>query len=99
MDKFLKAFVNDELRVNAESEKRSPEHQKIVDRGYALHKKLDEKLNDEGKELLEKLVATFNEESCRYAEERFIRGYKIGVMMTMEVFSEQETFFSEEESL
>ena len=95
MDRFLKAFANDELRVNAESEKRSSEHQKIVDRGYVLQKQLEEKLNDEEKELLEKLVDTLREESCRYAEEKLIRGYRLGVMMTMEVFSEQDTFFCE----
>ena len=68
MDRFLKAFVKDELRVNAEFEKRSPEHQKIVDRGYALHKKPEAKLNDEEKELLEELVGTFNEGSRRKNE-------------------------------
>ena len=98
MGRFLKTFVNDELRVNAVSGKRSPEHQKIVERGYALHGKLEEKLNDEEKELLEELVCTLNEEGCRYAEDEFIRGYRLGVLMTMEVFSGQETFFSEGES-
>ena len=33
------------------------------------------------------------EENCCYAQSKFIRRYRLGVLMTMEVMLEQETFF------
>lgn len=93
MGRILKAFAGDQLQVIEEIEKRTPERQKLIDKGYQLHTELEQKLSGEERELLEKLLDNISDESCRYAEDKFIRGYRLGVLMTMEVFSEQETFF------
>jgi len=74
------------------TDKRTPQRQKLAEEGLKLHNKLKEKLNDEQKELLEQLIETIYEENCHYVQERLIRGYRLGVLMTMEVFSEQDTY-------
>ena len=79
MGKILEAFLTDQLRVDSGTERRSPEHQKVSDRGYELQEKLAEKLNDEEKEMLTELVET-------------LFGFRLGVLMTAEIFAEQDMF-------
>ena len=71
---------------------RSPKHQKLCDKVCELQDKLEEKLNNEDKKLLDELMNAVVEESSYYAQSKFIRGYRLGSLMTMEVMSEQETF-------
>lgn len=92
MGKILDAFANNGLFVVELTDKRTPQRQKLAEEGLKLHNKLKEKLNDEQKELLEQLIETIYEENCHYVQERLIRGYRLGVLMTMEVFSEQDTY-------
>lgn len=93
MGKILEAFLTDQLRVDSGTERRSPEHQKVSDRGCELQEKLAEKLNDEEKEMLTELVETLFDESCYDAEAKFQRGFRLGVLMTAEIFAEQDMFF------
>ena len=95
MKRLLEAFAGDELHVLPATEKRNPEYQKLHDRSYELQEKLERKLNDEDRELLNKLLDTISEINCHYAQNKFIRGYSLGVLMTMEVCSEQDTFLCE----
>ena len=82
--KILDAFSNEQLLVNAVTEKRSPAHQKYCEQVCAFHKKLEEKLNDEQRKLLVQLLdAMENEHNCD-AQNRFIRGYSLGVLMATE---------------
>lgn len=55
MERFLRAFANDQLQVIEVTETRSPKRKKLI-----------------------------------------IRGYRLGVLMTMEVFAGQEKFFYNE---
>lgn len=93
MDKILRAFAGEQLQIVEVTETRSPQRKKLIDEGYKLHNKLEEKLNSEEKELLERLIDVNSEEKSLYAEDKFIRGYRLGVLMTTEVFAGQGKFF------
>ena len=93
MGRILEALAGDELQVIPSDEMRSPKRQKLCNKVCELREKLEEKLNSEEKELLNELMNAVADENCYYAQSKFIRGYRLGALMTMEVMSEQETFF------
>lgn len=96
MGKILDAFSDEQLLVNAVTEKRSPAHQKYCEQVCTFHKELEETLNEEQTGLLEKLLdAVENEHNCD-AQKRFIRGYSLGVLMATEVMEERDKFLIEE---
>ena len=90
--KNFRGICRDELHVIPSDEVRSPERQKLCSKVCELQKKLEEKRDNEEKELLDELPDAVAEENCCYAQSKFVRGYRLGVLMTMEVMSEQETF-------
>ena len=92
MGRILEAFAEGELHVIPSNEIQSPKHQELFDKVCELQEKLEEKLNNEDKKLLDELMDAVAEESCCYAQSKFIRGYRLGSLMTMEVMSEKETF-------
>lgn len=92
MQRILEAFANDSLRVEADVEKRSKDHQRVWELTSRLQDELEERLGQKEKELFEKLMDTMASESSYYAQERFIYGYRLGVLMTMEVFSDPDIF-------
>ena len=93
MERFLRAFASDQLQVIEVTETRSPKRKQLIDESYKIQSELEQKLNSEEKELLERLLDINTDENTLYAEDKFIRGYRLGVLMTMEVFTEQEKFF------
>ena len=97
MGKILDAFLDDQLHVNAVTAKRTRHHQYLCEQVEILHNKLAEKLNDEDKALLQKLADTYFDESCCDAHSYFVRGYRLGVLMTMEVFEGQDSFLGNDE--
>ena len=97
MGKILDAFLDDQLHVNAVTEKRTSHHQYLCEQVEILHNKLAEKLNDEDKALLQKLTDTYFDESCCDAHNYFVRGYRLGVLMTMEVFEGRDSFLGDDE--
>lgn len=96
MGKILDAFVDDQLHVNAVTEKRTRHHQYLCEQLEILHGKLEKRLNDEDRELLQKFADTYFDECCCDAHNNFVRGYRLGVLMTMEVFLEQDSFLGDE---
>ena len=94
MGKILEAFADEQLFVILAEAKRSPEHQNAINKGCKLQEKLEERLNDEDKKLLSELMDMVSEESSCDAQSKFIRGYSLGVLMTMEVMMEKETYFA-----
>ena len=73
MGKILDAFSDEQLLVNAVTEKRSPEHQKYCEQVCTFLKELEENLNEEQNRLLQKLLeAIENEHNCD-AQNRFVR--------------------------
>lgn len=98
MGRILEAFAGDELHVIPSKEIRSTKRQELCDKACELQEKLEEKLNNEDKKLLNELMDAIADENYCYAQSKFIRGYRLGVLMTMEVMSEQETFFGKSRS-
>lgn len=99
MGKILDAFSDEQLLVNAVAEKRSPAHQKYCEQMRAFHEELEDRLNEEQKGLLQKLLdAVENEHNCD-AQNRFIRGYSLGVLMATEVMEERDKFLIEEDCI
>ena len=97
MGKILDAFLDDQLHVNAVTAKRTRHHQHLCEQMEILHNKLDERLKDEDKALLQKFADTCFDESCCDAHSYFVRGYRLGVLMTMEVFEGQDSFLGNDE--
>lgn len=93
MGRILEAFALDELHVIPSGEKRNLKHKKLCDKACELQEKLEEKLNIGDKELLNELMDAVADANGCYAQSRFIRGYCLGMLMAMEIISEQETFF------
>ncbi len=92
MGRILEAFLTEQLRVDSGTEKRSPEQQQLCDKGSELQDRLAEKLNDEEKEMLTELVDTLFEENCYDEQKKFERGFRLGVLITAEIFAEQDIF-------
>ena len=92
MGKILEALLTDQLRVDSGTERRSAKHQQLCDKGGELQEKLAEKLTDEEKEMLTELVDTLCETSCYEEQKKFERGFRLGVLMTAEIFKEWDTF-------
>ena len=95
MERFLRAFASKQLQVVEVTETRSPERKRLLDESAKLHAELVQKLDSEEKELLERLLDVNTDENALYGEDKFIRGYRLGVLMTMEVFAGQDKFFYE----
>ena len=95
MDRLLRAFAGEQLQIIEVTETQSPKRKKLIDESYKLHNELEKKLNNEEKELLERLFDIGSEEKILYAEDKFIRGYRLGVLMTMEVFAGHDKFLFE----
>lgn len=93
MGKILKAFVTDQIHMDAVVERPSPQQKKFYEKSCRLRDELEKKLNADEKELLDELMeAVFFDGAC-YSEEKFIRGYKLGVLITSEIYQEQGEFF------
>lgn len=94
MGKLLKALANNELNTIEIVVTRSQERQKLLDKNQKFYNELVQKLNDEEKNLLEKLLDVISDESYSDIQENFMRGYCLGSMMTTEIFSKQDSFFN-----
>lgn len=92
MGKILDAFLTDQLHVDSGTEQLTPEHKALREKSMALQNQLAETLNDKQKALLEELVETlFDECSCN-EQVKFERGFRLGVLITSEIFYAQDTF-------
>ena len=92
MGKILEAFLTDRLHVDDVTGQKTAKHQRLCEKGCELQDKLAEKLNDKEKEMLSELVDTLFDEGCIDAEKKFERGFRLGVLMIAEIFTEQDTF-------
>ncbi len=97
MGKILDAFAEDQLHVNAVKEKRTRHHQHLCEQIETLQNELEEKLNDKEKKQLQNLVNTIFQEGCCDVHNKFIRGYQLGALMTMEIFWERDSFLGDDE--
>ena len=93
MGKILQALADSEFYV-PETTHRSPERQKLIKKNQHIYNQLLQKLNDEEKNTLEKLLDIISDENYYDIQNSFIQGYCLGTLMTMEIFSEQNSFFN-----
>lgn len=87
MGKILEAFASDNLRVNAVGGERSPKQQEFFEKSCRLQEEMEGMLDEEAKALLNRLIDNIYDENGCQVQDAFIRGYRLGVLMTMEVFS------------
>lgn len=92
MGKILEALLTEQLRVDSGTERRTPEHQALCEKGDELQDQLAEMLNDKQKAILEELVATLFDECCCNEQIKFERGFRLGVLITSEVYYSQDIF-------
>lgn len=97
MSTILEALANNDLHVLEITEKRSPKRQKLIDLSVILRSKLEQNINDSDKELLDQLLNAVYDETSLYAQDRFINGYRLGTLMTTEVFQEKNAFLNQED--
>lgn len=92
MGNIVTAFLTDQLRVDSGTQRRTPEHQALCEKGNELQKQLAKTLNDSQKAMLEELVETLFDESSCNEQVKFERGFRLGVLMTSEIYYAQDTF-------
>lgn len=92
MGKILKALLTEQLRVDSGTERRTLEHQALCEKSGTLQDALAETLNDKQKEMLEELVETLFDESSCNEQIKFERGFRLGVLITSEIFYAQDIF-------
>ena len=92
MGNILEAFLTDQLRVDSGTKRRTPEHQELCEKSTALQERLAETLNDKQKAILAQLAETKFEESCCAEQAKFERGFRLGVLITSEIYYAQDTF-------
>lgn len=97
MEKILRAFAGDRLQTTGVTETQSPKRKQLMDVGYKLYTELERRLNREERELLDGLLDANAEENALYAEDKFICGYRLGVLMTTEVFYGQDVLLGKAE--
>lgn len=86
MNRILKAFAEDNLAINPTTNRGNREYRKAIKAVFETAETLDTKLNEEEKELFEQFRDAQEDESHIYQVDRFIRGYRVGVLMMVEVF-------------
>lgn len=92
MGNIVTAFLTDQLRVDSGTERRTPEHQALCEKSGELQDQLAETLNDKQKAILEEMVETLFDESSCNEQVKFERGFRLGVLITAEIFFGQDTF-------
>lgn len=90
MGKLLEAFAENELSVIPVTYKGNAQYQEAVDSMCRLAEQLSEKLDEEGNQLFEKFRNAQAKAEWNYARDRFIDGYRTGVLMMTEIFTESD---------
>lgn len=84
---ILEAFADETLCITPTVYKGNPAYRKALRAMCEATEALDAKLDDEGKKLLEQLSGAQMDESHLYAVDQFVRGYRIGMLMMLEVLT------------
>ena len=92
MGKILDAFLTDQLHVDSGTEQLTPEHKALCEKSMALQNQLAETLNDKQKAVLKELTEPLFDEACCAEELKFERGFRLGVLITAEIFFGQDIF-------
>lgn len=98
MKEILEALYEGNLKVEPVIEKRSKRYQKACDTSYALVEELSKRLGQEEKEMLDKVIEALNSENYCYTADRFVRGYRLGALMMLEIMEDWEDFIIRREA-
>lgn len=90
MGKILEAIATDHLCVEPPIYKGNSAFNKARNQYCTLGEKLMAKLNEEEKKMLEDYSTAQTEESLLYANDRFVKGFRLGVLMMMEVITDED---------
>ncbi len=95
MKKILEAFANDNLISGPRFFKKESEYGRAMKRLTDAEETLIAHLDEEERALLHELTDAEGEMACMSGSDRFIYGYRLGVLMTMEVFVGRDTLIAE----
>lgn len=87
MGRILDALATDNLSLMPSFYEGSAEYRRARNLFADLGEELLTRLNEEEKKLLEDYTSAQADESQIYSVDRFVTGYRLGVLMTMEVFA------------
>lgn len=88
MGKILDALANDHLCVAPDIYRGSREYRRARDLYCTLGDRLLEKLDSEGKKQFQEYNDAQLDESSLHGDARFIRGFRLGVLMMVEVMTD-----------
>ncbi len=96
MGKILEALARDDLCVIPSDEKPSPAYKKAYERSSYYIEQLNKRLLSEDKEIFDQVVDALIDENDISADESFIRGFRLGARIIMEVMEGEKISILEE---
>ena len=90
MGKILNAIANDRLCVAPDIYRGSKEYRRARDLYCTLGDRLLERMDKEDQKLLQEYSDAQLNESSLYGDVRFIRGFGLGVLMMVEVMTDED---------
>lgn len=90
MGKILEAIATDHLCVEPAIYEGDSKFNRARNRYCTLGEKLLSKLNEEERKMLDDYSTAQADESLLYANDRFVKGFRLGVLMMMEVVTDQD---------
>ena len=86
---ILEELMNGNLSPEDNSFRNDPEYNRMVSRMQGLEKKFLDTLNDGEKKLYSEYSGIQDELNYQFIVSSFIRGFRLGMRMTIEVFAEE----------
>lgn len=84
---MLEVLANDELKVSERNHNHSKKYTNLCDELDKLENKLADKLDQEGKDLLEEYIGKQLDKISIIRVEEFVYGYQIGSLIMMDIYS------------
>lgn len=97
MGKILRAFVEEKLQLEPIDYRDGEKSKKARICAERLTEIFCEKLNAEQRQFFDKVSDAKADENYHYDIDRFICGYRLGVLMTMEVFTDVDELLTHRE--
>lgn len=97
MGKILEALGDDNLCINPTFYDGSPAYKEAIKVMYGAVEILEKKLNEEEKKLFDQYCDAQSDANHIYQVDRFVCGYRLGVLMMVEVFAGTSDFFLQED--
>lgn len=87
MYRILEALADDNLCINPDLYEGSAEYLKATTVMYEAAEELDKRMSSEDKKIFDQFRDAQSDESHIHQVNKFIRGYRLGVLMMIEVFA------------